>query len=163
MEPVERLSRSAQRVQQVLDAYGLAGRVVELPESTRTARDAARALGCEVAEIAKSLVFRRTDSGDPVLVVASGAHRVDEERLGILVGAAVEKADADFVRERLGYAIGGVPPVGHQHGVETWIDAELMKLGVVWAAAGTPRAVFRLTPGELAAITGGTVAPLAAS
>lgn len=134
-----------------------------MPDSTRTAADAARAIGCRVEEIVKSLVFRRRDTGEPVLALASGGNRVDEAKLSRAVGAPVEKASADFVRERLGFAIGGVPPVGHDLPVPTWIDETLLRFDAIWAAAGTPHAVFRLTPSDLLRATGGRAADLAAA
>ena len=149
------LSGSAQRVQDALRAKGFGFEVVELPQSTRSAAEAAQAVGCQVAQIAKSLVFRAIESGRPVLVIASGANRVNERRLGELIGERVGKADADFVREATGFAIGGVPPVGHAQPVETLIDEDLLRYDEIWAAAGTPNAVFRLVPGDLVKMTGG--------
>jgi prolyl-tRNA editing enzyme YbaK/EbsC (Cys-tRNA(Pro) deacylase) len=155
-------SASARRVQQALDAFGRGHRVMEFAQSTRTAADAAAAIGCTVAQIAKSLVFR-TDPGDaPVLVVASGTNRVDTARLAeraadLLGGAALARADADFVRETTGFAIGGVPPVAHATAPVALIDEDLLGLPEVWAAAGTPNAVFRLAPAELVDMTGGRV------
>lgn len=149
------LSGSAQRVQDALRAKGFGFEVVELPQSTRSAAEAAQAVGCRVEQIAKSLVFRGAESGRPVLVIASGANRVNERRLGELIGERVGKADADFVREATGFAIGGVPPVGHARPVETLIDEDLLRYDEIWAAAGTPNAVFRLVPGDLARMTGG--------
>lgn len=141
----------------VREALGGAFEVVEFPATTRTAADAAKAIGCSVAQIAKSIVFRAARSGKPVLVIASGANRVNEARVAALIGEPVEKADADFVRESTGFAIGGVPPVGHAQAIRTLIDEDLMKLGEVWAAAGTPNSVFRLEAQRLVAITSGTV------
>lgn len=151
------LSPSAERVQRALQEKGLSLRVVELPASTRTAVEAARAVGCQVGQIVKSLVFRTTESNQPVLVLASGANRVDEEKLGALLSEPVAKADADFVRERSGFAIGGVPPVGHLDAILTFIDEDLLQYDELWAAAGTPHAVFRLTPNDLTRVTGGGV------
>ena len=131
--------------------------VVEFPATTRTAADAAKAIGCSVAQIAKSIVFRAARSGKPVLVIASGANRVNEARVAELIGEPVEKADADFVREATGFAIGGVPPVAHAQPIRTLIDEDLLKLGEVWAAAGTPNSVFRLEAQRLVAMTSGTV------
>ena len=155
------LSASAQRVQHVLDGFGHGHRVIELPSSTRSAQEAAQAVGCQVGQIAKSLVFRGRDTGRPILVIASGSHRVDEARLSALVGEAVEKADADFVRQHTGYAIGGVPPVGHSQPLVTILDEALFAYDEIWAAAGTPRAVFRLTPQQLLTMTDGRVSRLA--
>jgi prolyl-tRNA editing enzyme YbaK/EbsC (Cys-tRNA(Pro) deacylase) len=152
------LSPSARRVQEVLEAIGLGHTVVEREASTRTSEDAANAIGCTVAQIAKSLIFRAKQTGRPVLVVASGVNRVDEKAVGALVGEKIERADADFVREKTGYAIGGVPPIGHAEPPLVLIDEDLMALDPIWAAAGTPNAVFRLTPGQLVSMTGGRVA-----
>ena len=145
---------SALRVQAVL---GEAYQVLEFDAGTRTAADAAAAIGCTVAEIAKSLVFKAA-SGRAVLVVASGVNRVDEKKVALLVGEKIARADADFVREKTGFAIGGVPPVGHVEAPVTLIDADLLSSKTIWAAAGTPNAVFKLTPGELEGLTGGRVA-----
>ncbi len=153
----QELSASARKVQDALAAHGLTCRVVELPASTRTAREAAEAVGCQVGQIVKSLVFRGVRSQRPILVAASGPNRVNEQRLGELVSEPVEKADADFVRAHTGFSIGGVPPVGHTERLETFIDADLLQYDEVWAAAGTPHAVFPLTPAELVQITDGQV------
>lgn len=153
----QKLSASAQRVQDALAAHGVTCHVVELPASTRTAGEAAQAVGCQVGQIVKSLVFRGRRTHRPVLVATSGANRVNERRLGELVGEPVDKADAEYVRQRTGFAIGGVPPVGHVKPLEILIDTDLMQYEEIWAAAGTPRAVFKLTPAELVAITGGKV------
>jgi len=134
--------------------------VLEFDASTRTAEDAAVAIGCTVAQIAKSLVFR-TGSGRAVLVVASGVNRVDEKKVAALIGEPIGRADADFVREATGFAIGGVPPVGHRTAPVALIDEALMAFGEIWAAAGTPNAVFRLTPADLVALTGGTIGAIA--
>jgi prolyl-tRNA editing enzyme YbaK/EbsC (Cys-tRNA(Pro) deacylase) len=154
------LTATAQRVQGALQALGVACQVVELPASTRSAAEAAQAIGCRVEQIAKSLVFRGLSTDRPVLAVVSGANRVDEGRLGELIAEPVAKADADFVRRRTGYAIGGVPPVGHAESLLCLIDEDLLRHDAIWAAAGTPRAVFRLTPVDLLRITGGRVASL---
>jgi prolyl-tRNA editing enzyme YbaK/EbsC (Cys-tRNA(Pro) deacylase) len=153
----EGLSSSARKVQAALQSLGLALHVIELPASTRTVVEAAQAVGCQVGQIVKSLVFRKAISGSPLLIVASGAHRVNEARIGELVGEPIGKADADFVRQRTGYSIGGVPPVGHNEPIETLVDEDLLQYGEIWAAAGTPNAVFRLTPEELVRMTGGRV------
>ena len=155
------LKPSAQRVQEALAAHGLGLEVREFPASTRTAEDAAAAIGCTVAQIAKSLIFRGKSSDRPVLVIASGTNRVHEKKIGALIGEKIGKADAEFVRARTGFAIGGVPPVGHLEAPVTVIDRDLLALGEIWAAAGTPNAVFRLSPGDLAALTGGQVAEVA--
>lgn len=149
------LPPSAQLVQETLADAGFANRVTEMPASTRTAAEAADACGCTVGQIAKSLVFRHGD--EPVLVIASGANRVHERRLGRQLEVRLGRADADFVRAATGFAIGGVPPVGHGRAIVTVIDEDLLAHDEIWAAAGTPRAVFRLTPDELVAMTGGKV------
>ncbi len=151
------LSSSAKRVQTALDAFGLALQVVELPTSTRTAAEAAASIGCTVGQIAKSLVFWGKQSGQPVLVVASGVNRVDVKRVGRLLGEKIGRANADFVRQQTGFAIGGVAPVGHIVEPVTFIDEDLLQFEEIWAAAGTPHAVFRLTPGDLVEITEGRV------
>lgn len=151
------LSQSARKVQQALDALGLDLQVVELPGSTRTAVEAAQAVGCQVGQIVKSLVFKTKRSQRPILVVASGQNRVDERLIEALIGEPLGKADADFVRQRTGFVIGGVPPVGHAEPLETFIDQDLLQYDEIWAAAGTPHAVFRLTPADLVKMTQGRV------
>jgi prolyl-tRNA editing enzyme YbaK/EbsC (Cys-tRNA(Pro) deacylase) len=135
--------------------------VLEFDTSTRTAADAAAAIGCSIGQIAKSLVFRTGESKRPVLVVTSGSNRVDERRVAVLVGEPIERASAEFVRACTGFAIGGVPPIGHKMRPITLIDPVLTTYTEIWAAAGTPQAVFRLTPSELVTLTGGRVAPVA--
>jgi len=157
---VSELPAAAARVQAALDRFGLGFEVRSFAESTRTSDDAARAIGCELAQIAKSLLFRGRDSGRPIMAIASGANRVDEKKLAALAGEKVRRADADFVREATGFAIGGVPPLRHAQLVATYIDRDLLALAEIWAAAGTPNSVFRLTPAELTRITGGRVADL---
>lgn len=153
----DNLSSSAQKVQETLAQFGYDFNVVELPDSTRTAQDAAAAIGCEVAHIAKSLIFRGKESGRPVLVITSGANRVDEQKVAQIIGEPIGKANAAFVREQTGFAIGGVPPVGHQTQPVTIVDADLFQYEQIWAAAGTPHAVFSLKPDHLPEMTGGTV------
>jgi prolyl-tRNA editing enzyme YbaK/EbsC (Cys-tRNA(Pro) deacylase) len=149
------LSSAAQRVQDALSALGLGHTVVELARTTRTSADAAAAVGCTVAQIAKSIVFKSA-GGAPVLVIASGANRVDERKVAALLGEAIGKADAEFVRAATGFVIGGVPPLGHAVPIRTMIDRDLLQHATIWAAAGTPNAVFRLTPDELMKVTGAT-------
>ena len=149
---------SSQRVQEALRALGLGHEIVDLGLSARTAADAARAVGCRVDQIAKSLVFRLRESGRPLLVVTSGAHRVDEGKVAALVGEPLERADADFVRAETGFAIGGVAPIGHTRPLVTVIDEHLLRFAAIWAAAGHPNTVFRLTPDDLVTMTRGRVA-----
>lgn len=153
---------SLQRVRDALTRQEVATDIVELADSTRTAQDAARAIGCDVAQIVKSLVFRSRDSERPVLVLASGVNRVDETRVEALLGEAIARADATFVRQHSGFAIGGVAPMGHPVPMTTLIDRELLRFATVWAAAGTPHAVFRITPDELVRVSGATVADVSA-
>lgn len=154
------LPDSARRVARLLAEAGHDKPVVMLPETGKTSAEAAAGLGCEVAQIAKSIIFRRVDDDMPVLVIASGANRVDERKVAARVGA-LAKADARFVREKTGYAIGGVCPIGHTVTPVMLLDADLFKLDSLWAAAGHPHAVFNLTPRQLEALTGAPVADVA--
>ncbi len=148
------LKPAARRVQETLDAFGLDLVVRQFPESTRSAAEAAAAIGCDVGQIAKSVVMRAKQSDRPVLVVASGANRVDTKKVEAVVGEATGKTDAAYVRARTGYAIGGIPPIGHDDQPIVVLDADLQGYDEVWAAAGTPNAVFAIAPDQLARITG---------
>jgi len=150
-----KLSDSANRVQTFLKQKGFSFVVKELSESTRTAQEAADSIGCEVAQIAKSLIFREKETGLPVLVIASGSNRVDLAKIESTTGLKLGKADGSYVKERVGYAIGGIPPVGHYEQLETILDKDLMSYDVIWAAAGTPFAVFQLKPVDLQPLTNG--------
>jgi prolyl-tRNA editing enzyme YbaK/EbsC (Cys-tRNA(Pro) deacylase) len=154
------LSSSAQRVQDALAAAGVATRIVEYDVPARTSAEAAAVLGCAVGQIAKSLIFRAA-SGSPVLVIASGAHRVDEAKIAALAGEPIGKADADFVRAVTGYAIGGIPPLAHAQALRTFVDRNLMQYETVYAAGGTPHAMFPITPAELVRVAGGAIADTA--
>ncbi|MGE5693483.1 MAG: YbaK/EbsC family protein [Candidatus Zixiibacteriota bacterium] len=154
------LSPSAQKVQDTLRMFGFDNEVRELPATTRSAAEAAAAIGCQVAQIAKSLVFKSKTSGKAILIIASGKNRVDEKKLSGYLDEPIERADADFVRQKTGFAIGGVPPIGHSEKLETFIDEDLLQYGEIWAAAGTPNAVFRLTPADLTKMTCGKVIPV---
>lgn len=154
------LPEAAKRVAQLLETHGYAKPIVMLPASGKTSAEAAAGLGCEIAQIAKSIIFRRLSDDAPVLVIASGANRVDEAKVAARVGA-LGKADARFVREQTGYAIGGVCPIGHATKPVTLIDADLLALDSLWAAAGHPHAVFNLSPQELVAMTGAPVVDIA--
>ena len=158
----EPLPPAAQRVQDALVAQGRTYVVRQLDRSTRMAAEAADAVGCLVGQIAKSLVFRGQGSGRPVLVIACGANRVSEARLAARLGEPVAKATPEFVRETTGFAIGGVPPLGHATPLPVYIDEDLLQFDVVWAAAGTPHALFPLPPADLAALTAGEVLTLRA-
>jgi prolyl-tRNA editing enzyme YbaK/EbsC (Cys-tRNA(Pro) deacylase) len=149
---------SALRVQAAL---GDAFEVLEFEESTRTAADAAAAIGCTVAQIAKSMIFRAAESDRPVLVITSGSVRVDAKKVADILGENVKRASPEFVRDNTGYAIGGVPPVAHRVEPIVLIDETLFNLECLWAAAGTPNAVFRLLPDDLSRLTAGVVADIA--
>jgi prolyl-tRNA editing enzyme YbaK/EbsC (Cys-tRNA(Pro) deacylase) len=153
--------RSVDRVAAALDDLGLGGRARELPESTRTAAEAGAAVGCEVGQIVKSLVFRVPTTDEAVLVLASGSTRVDVGRLESVVGSPVEQGSGNFVRERTGFAIGGVAPVGLTAPVRTYVERGVLAWPRVWAAAGSPRTVFDATPDELLAATGASVVDVA--
>jgi prolyl-tRNA editing enzyme YbaK/EbsC (Cys-tRNA(Pro) deacylase) len=160
------VASSSERVAAALEAAGQVLEIRVFGSSTRSSADAAAAIGCEVAQIAKSLVFRLRGSNRPVLVIASGANRVDEAAVaaalaGRIDGARIERADAGFVRDATGFAIGGVAPVGHLTPPHVVIDRDLLALPRIWAAAGTPNSVFALAPDQLVALTGGVVADIA--
>jgi prolyl-tRNA editing enzyme YbaK/EbsC (Cys-tRNA(Pro) deacylase) len=154
------LSPSAQKIQNLLKELGYDYVVVEHAESTRTAQEAADRAGCQLGQIVKSLIFRGKTSGKPILVLTSGANRVDEKRISGYAGEAISRADADFVRSVTGFAIGGVPPIGHTHRepMETYLDEDFLSFKTIWAAAGTPNAIFELKTEDLQKMTGGTVA-----
>ncbi|MCB1076042.1 MAG: YbaK/EbsC family protein [Simkania sp.] len=153
----EALSKSAASVQAVLEKKGIKSKVIEMPASTRTAQEAADAIGCEVAQIVKSLVFRVEGTEEPLLILASGVNRVNEKQIKRYLGEKIEKADADFTRRVTGFAIGGIPPIGHLQAIRTLIDQDLLQHEVCWAAAGTPHAVFSLTSSDLVVLTDGEV------
>ena len=156
--PEKPLPASAQRVQQALAAAGADSQVIELSVAARTSQQAADALGIEVGQIAKSLIFRAVPSGRAVLVIAAGDRRVDEARIRALLGEAIERATPEFVREYSSFAIGGVAPVGHAKPMTTFIDTSLRRYAVVWAAGGTPHCVFPIAPADLVRISRGTEA-----
>lgn len=151
----QQLPGSAQRVQDFLSANGFTCAVQQLPGSTRTAQEAADNVGCTVSQIAKSLIFKDKATKQPILIIASGSNRVDIKKIHQATGLQLGKADGNFVKETVGYAIGGIPPVGHTTPLRTILDPDLKKYQTIWAAAGTPFAVFRLHPNELAIMTGG--------
>jgi|SRR5690554_4936050 len=151
------LKKSAQKVQTALDKLGLNLKVVELSNSTRTAQEAADAIGCTVEQIVKSLIFKGKTSQAPILIIASGTNRVNEKAVRELIGEKLQKADADFVLKHTGFAIGGIPPVGLKKPITTYIDQDLMEYEEIWAAGGTPHAVFKLTPQILTEITKGEI------
>jgi len=152
-------AKSALKIQAVL---GADFEVLEFDASTRTAADAAEAIGCTVSQIAKSLLFVASESGRPVLVIASGSVHVDEAKVSTLLGEEIERASADFVREHTGFSIGGVPPIAHLTQPVVFVDSTLFGFETIWAAAGTPNAVFRLSPNDLIRLSGGVVSDIAA-
>jgi len=154
---METLSPSAQKIQDHLNSLGYDYQVVEHAESTRTALEAAKRAGCELGQIVKSLIFKGQQSGKPILVLTSGANQVDEMRIRNYAREKIWKADADFVRTVTGYAIGGVPPVGHVQRIETYIDEDFLQYETIWAAAGTPKAIFELKTEDLQKMTGGKI------
>ncbi|MBC7331561.1 MAG: YbaK/EbsC family protein [Synergistetes bacterium] len=145
-----------EKVKEILRKFNIALDFREFPQSTRTSQDAANAVGCKVEQIGKSIVFKGKASGRAYLVIASGKNRVNERRLSQIVGEPIEKADADFVKEKTGFVIGGVPPFGHREPLETYVDEDLFLFEEIWCAGGTPHAVFKIRPEELLRITGGT-------
>ena len=155
------LPASAQRVQDALGAAGLAAQVIELEVAARTSQQAADALGIDVGQIAKSLIFRAAQSGRAVLVIAAGDRRVDEARIAAALGEPIERADPAFVREWSSFAIGGVAPLAHARPMVTFVDASLRRFDTVWAAGGTPHCVFPLTPADLLRVSGGTETAIA--
>ncbi|MBE7551955.1 MAG: YbaK/EbsC family protein [Anaerolineales bacterium] len=155
------LHPTAQKVADAARELGLDITIKEFEETTRTAEDAAKAIGCTVAQIVKSLLF--VVNGQPVMALVSGPNRLDEGKLAALYGVGknkVKRADADIVRAATGFAIGGVPPFGHATRLPVYIDQDFWQFEVIWAAAGTPNAVFSITPAELAQVTGGVAADL---
>lgn len=161
LPPPTDLHRNARAVAHAARDLGLDVEVREFPEGTRTAEDAARAIGVTVGQIVKSLIFRL--DGEVVAALVSGPNRLDPDRLAAAAGtpgAAVERVDAAGVRAATGYPIGGVPPFGHPRPIATYVDEDLLAFDEVWAAAGTPRHVFALSPGDLVRVTGGVVSEL---
>ena len=152
------LSPSAQKIQNLLNSLGYDYTVIEHAESTRTAQEAADRAGCELGQIVKSLIFRGKTSGKPILVLTSGANRVDEKRISGYAGETISRADADFVRTVTGFAIGGVPPIGHAEKMETYLDEDFLSFQTIWAAAGTPNAIFELKTEDLQKMTNGKIA-----
>ena len=146
------LSPSAQKVDAALKALGYHFTIIEHTESTRTAQEAADRAGCALGQIVKSLIFKGLTTGKPVLVLTSGANRVDEKRIAQYAGEPIGRADPEFVRAATGFAIGGIPPVGHPQQIEAYMDEDFLQFGTVWAAAGTPNAIFELPPADLQSI-----------
>lgn len=152
------LSKSAEVVQKSLFEKGLTFEVVELESTTRTASDAATSIGCQIGQIVKSLLFCTKDKREPILVLASGPNRVSEKAIQKYVGEEIVKADADLARTVTGFAIGGIPPCGHKTSIShVYIDEDLLQYEILWAAAGTPHAVFKLPAADLQRVTDGKI------
>ena len=149
------LSKKSQMVQQALNEHNLTLDVIELDASTRTAQDAANAVGCDIGQICKSLVFRSGDT--PVLFLVSGKNQLNVAQVSAHLGISLEKADAGFTKQKTGYSIGGIPPVAHTNPITTYIDRTLLSYQHIWAAAGTPHSVFKLESELLPVLTGGSV------
>lgn len=153
----DKLKNSSQRVQDILHEHYLGIKVIEFKELTRTAQEAASAIGCEVGQIAKTLIFKGKTTGKPICIIASGVNRVDEKKVVHYVGEEIERPDADYVVKHTSFAIGGVPPIGYEFEIKPLIDEDLMGYQEIWAAAGTPNAVFRLSPHDLLTLTKGRI------
>ena len=151
------LDKSSQRVQKFLKIQGAKTQIIELPQEIRTAVEAANAIGCQLGQIAKSLIFKIKSNHQPLLVITSGANQVNERKIVDHVGSPIKIADADFVQQKTGFVIGGVPPIGHLQPIKTFIDQDLLRHQEIWAAAGHPKTVFKITPQELVRITQGRV------
>ncbi len=154
---IQKLKDSSQKIQDLLNQYGLDFKVIEFKELTRTAQEAADVIGCEVGQIAKTLIFKGKSSSRPICVIASGKNRVDEKKIAHYVGEEIEKPDADYVLEHTQFSIGGIPPIGYTFAINPLIDEDLMHYAELWAAAGTPNSVFSLSPQNLLKITNGQV------
>jgi prolyl-tRNA editing enzyme YbaK/EbsC (Cys-tRNA(Pro) deacylase) len=154
------LSPSAQKIQDALRSLGFDYTVIEFQEPTRTAQEAAERVGCTLGQIIKSLVFKGGKSGKAILVLTSGSNRVDEQRIGAYAGETIGRADPDFVRTVTGFAIGGVPPLGHAQTLETYLDEDLLQYQTIWGAAGTHNAVFEMQSAALQKMTGGKIVPV---
>lgn len=156
----EENNSSIRKVKEAIIERGFDFEIKVLPDSTRTAKEAADTIGCTISEIAKSLIFKSIESEKPVLVIASGSNRVATDKISNLLNEEIIKADADFIRKQTGFAIGGIPPVGHKYALNTIIDEDLLNFDIIWAAAGSPFAVFSLHSKELADMTGGKIAEI---
>jgi len=154
---MSKLEPAAQPVQDALRASGVGSEVRHMRQTTRTAEEAAAACGCAIGQIVKSLIFRGGRSGRPYLLLVSGANRVDEKGVAAAIGEPLRRPDAQYVRDVTGFAIGGIPPLGHDTPLATFLDRTLLDYDVVWAAAGTPDAVFPIAPAKLAEATAATI------
>ncbi|MDG4648372.1 YbaK/EbsC family protein [Roseibacterium sp. SDUM158017] len=157
------MSKNVKRVARVLEEAGIGADIVEMPDSTRTAAEAAAAVGCTLDQIAKSIIFRAEAHGTAVLFITAGGNRVDAEKASALAGEPLGKADASLIRAQTGFVIGGVAPVGHLNPIRAWFDPRLLAFGTVWAAAGTPRHVFAIPPDALLRLSGAVEADFTAA
>lgn len=148
---------SVEKVKETLSDIGIDTEIVTFDQSTRSSQEAADAIGCSVSQIAKSLLFRGKKTLTPIMVIASGSNMVDTKKIKVFMNENIGRADADFVKENTGYTIGGVPPVGHIKPIRIFIDEDLIQYDIIWAAAGSPHSVFKLTPDDLVKITNGDV------
>lgn len=154
------LSKNAKKIQEFLALSNLPLKVIELPNSTHTAQDAANVIGCEIAHIVKSLIFYNKRTGEPLLILVSGKNRVNEVKISSIVGDPIAKANAEYAREVTGFVIGGIPPLAHKQKIKTFIDQDLLHYNEIWAAAGTPNAVFCLPASKLIELTDGQIITL---
>lgn len=157
MSTINNLKKSSQKVQEILQSHNLDISVIEFPDTTRTSQEAASVIGCEVAQIAKTLIFKGKKTQQPICIIASGKNRVDENKVEQYVGEAIERPDADYVLQHTGFVIGGVSPVGYQFNISPLIDEDLLNYEIIWAAAGTPFSVFKISPQDLIKITQGKI------
>lgn len=150
----DNLPKSTRIIDKILKEKGLTCEIKEFPSSTRTAQDAANSIGCHLSQIAKSLIFKTKKTSQPVLILASGINRVNEKSIAKVLGDKITKADANFTRENTGFAIGGIPPIGHKEQIPfIFMDESLLTHETVWASAGTPNTVFEISPQMLIEIT----------
>lgn len=154
---MEKQNENIKKVQKAIEEFGFNFQIKEFSNSTKTSAEASKAIGCGVEQIAKSLVFKTKNTNKPILVIASGINRVNEEKIKQLINEEIEKASADFVKKTTGFVIGGIPPIGHKQPLLTFIDQDLLTYQEIWAAAGNPHAVFKLTSEELIKITNGKI------
>lgn len=153
-----KLKNSAERIQDILQEHNLGIEIIEFKETTRSAQEAAHAIGCEIGQIAKTLIFKCQVSGKPICIIASGKNRVDEKKIAQMIGEGIEKPNAEYVLKYTSFSIGGIPPIGYKFDMTPLIDEDLMEYAEVWAAAGTPNAVFEISPRDLLQITKGRIA-----
>ncbi len=152
------MSKSLKRVRAALEGGGVAAEILEMAEGTRTAVEAAKAAGCELDQIVKSIVFRGEADGLAVMFLTAGGNQVDPAKASAAAGEALGKADADLIRAQTGFAIGGVAPIGHLNPIRAFFDPRLLDFALVWAAAGTPRHIFAADPREILRLSGAQVA-----